>query len=156
MALEPSSVLLGVHVTAGAAALVLGPLAVFASHRLPWRLVLATGYQIAVAVLTTTALGLVGLDPGRLWWLVPFAIGTEAAVLAGWWLGHDVTVGGRVQVTPARVRLMGGSYVSLSTALLVVSWGSSVPAWVLPSLVGVLVVETAAARAGRGRDVHVS
>lgn len=146
MAAEPSSLLLGVHVAAGAVALALGP-ATLLLHRL--RGPLAAGYQVAVAVLTTTALGLVAIDPAGLWWLVPFAVGTEAAVIGGSWLAHRTP--GRT--TPWRVRLMGGSYVSLITALLVVSWGRNVLAWVLPSIVGVVVVETAAARVGRTREV---
>ena len=143
MAPDPSSLLLGLHVAAGAAALGLGPLAMVGRR---WQRALGAGYQGAVAVLSTTALGLVAIDLARLWWLVPFAIGTQAAVIGGWWLGRH----GSDRVTPGRVRLMGGSYVSLITALLVVSWGHPL-SWVLPSAVGVFIVEAAAARAGRSR-----
>lgn len=145
MAMTASDALLGVHVAAGAVALALGPLALVVRG---WRRALAVGYQVAVAILTTTALGLVATDPARLWWLVPFAVGTEAAVIVGWWLAR----GRPGRVTPWRVRLMGGSYVSLITALLVVSWGSNVLAWVLPTILGVVIVETVAARAGRTKE----
>ena len=146
MTIEPAGLLLGVHVAAGAAALTVGPLALMGWRRRwgVWRPALAAGYQGTVAVLNTTALGLVALEPARLWWLAPFAIGTQAAVIGGWWLGGRDSGG----VSPARLRLMGGSYVSLITALLVVSWGSPL-AWVLPSVVGGAVLETAASRVGR-------
>jgi hypothetical protein len=45
-----------------------------------------------------------------------------------------------------RVRVMGGTYVGLTTALLVVSWGNPL-AWIIPSAIGVPVVERAAALA---------
>ncbi len=146
MAIEPSDLLLGVHVAAGTSALLLGPLVLVARRWSRRQAAPAAGYQAAIAVLTTSALGLVCLAPSRLWWLAPFAIGTQAAVIGGWVLGRRESGGG---ATPGRIRLMGGSYVSLITALLVVSWGSNILAWVLPSIVGVVVVESAAARVGR-------
>lgn len=92
--------------------------------------------------MTTTALGLVAFAPGRFWWLAPIAALTQAAAAGGGWLRRRGTR------RPWQVRLLGGSYVSLVTALLVVSWGGWA-AWVLPTLVGVLAVETAAERARR-------
>jgi hypothetical protein len=49
---------------------------------------------------------------------------------------------------PRHVRLVCGSYVSLVTALLVVSWGS-VLAWILPTLIGTVLIERAATRPAR-------
>lgn len=141
MAVDVPALVLWLHIGAGVAALAVGPLALITQHRRT-RAALAACYQLAVAVLTTSALGLVALSLGRLWWLLPFAIGTEAAVVGGWWLGRDRSRG----PTPARARLMGGSYVSLITALVVVSWGGNPLTWVLPTVIGVVAVETAAAR----------
>ena len=136
--------LLALHVAAGVAALALGPLAAAASIRRSAEARLGNAYQVAVAALTSGALGLVALAPGRLWWLAPIAVATEAAALGGRRLASRATAAARAW----RIRLLGGSYVSLVTALLVVSWGTWA-AWVLPSVVGVVAVETAALPRGR-------
>ena len=136
-------VLLAGHVAAGVAALALGPLAVLGQRNGRGR-ALWTAYGLAVTAVTVSALGLVALDPARLWWLIPFAVGTQAAIIGAWWLRRRHTSGW----TPALVRLVAGSYVSLVTALLVVSWGSPL-AWVLPTVAGIAVIETAAVRVGR-------
>lgn len=130
------------HISAGVAALGLGPLAFLAARR-------GGGggarldhlYQVAVAALITTAIGLVALAPARLWWLLPIAVATEGAAVGGWWVWH------RSGPATWAVRLLGGSYVSLITALLVVSWGT-VLAWVAPAVLGLVLVESAASRAG--------
>jgi hypothetical protein len=132
------TVLLGVHITAGTIGLLLGPLALAVPKRVGWHPRLGVAYQCAVAVMTATALGLVALAPGRLWWLGLIAVATEAAALAGWavrrrhpagWLGWHI-------------RLMCGSYLSFVTAALVVNWASPL-AWVLPTTVGTpLIIRT--------------
>jgi hypothetical protein len=134
-------VLLIVHVATGTAGLLIGPAALAvrkgARHR---RVGLA--YQVLVAGMTGSAVGLVVLAPARLWALGLVALATEAAALAGWrerrrhrrgWL-------------PRHIRLMCGSYVSFVTAALVVNWSTPV-AWVLPTLVGTPLITLAVRRA---------
>jgi hypothetical protein len=136
---------LAVHVAAGGVGLVLGPLAMSAT-RAPGRHTWAgTGYQGAVAVVTTSALGLAAPAWARLWPLAVIAVGTEAAALAGWWLAHRRNPGW----LPWHIRLVCGSYVSLVTALLVVNWSSPL-AWVAPTLVGSPLIALAAWRAPIG------
>ncbi len=136
------ALILGLHVVAGATALVAGPLALISPSGGHRRHVLAAAYQVGIAVLVTTAFGLVALDIRRLWWLLPVAVATEALAVGGWW---------QVQRRPAgqpcawQVRLLGASYVSLVTASVVVSVGG-VLAWVVPSALGAIIVEIAAAR----------
>jgi len=130
------------HISAGVAALGLGPLAFLAARRGGGGGArLGHLYQVAVAALNTTAIGLVALAPARLWWLLPIAVATEGAAVSGWWVWH------RSGPATWAVRLLGGSYVSLITALLVVSWGT-VLAWVAPAVLGLVLVESAASRAG--------
>lgn len=136
--------LLLVHVAAGSAGLVLGPFAFRAAAAgagRPRRS--AAAYQVAVAALCASALGLVALRPA-LWFLGPVALGTQAAALAGWAVSRGRLAGG----APRQVRLVGGSYVSLVTALLVVSWAGFPLAWVLPTAIGHPLIERAARRAG--------
>ena len=135
--------LLSVHVAAGVTALICGPAAVAVSLRHVRQPLLGIAYQAAVAAVTATALALVALAPERLWWLAPLAVVTEAAALGGWWLAHRDSASGGWQI-----RLLGGSYVSLVTALLVVSWGTWA-AWVLPTIVGAVLIETATLPRGR-------
>lgn len=125
--------LLVVHVGAGLAGLLTGPAAMAAARQGRPRSRAGLAYLVAVTALTLTAAGLVARKPGALWPFLLLALGTEAAV-----------VGARLAGPLARqVRLVCGSYVSLVTALLVVSWGS-VLAWVLPTVVGTVLVERAA------------
>ncbi|CAN5773889.1 hypothetical protein BH20ACT1_BH20ACT1_08620 [soil metagenome] len=136
------TVLLSLHVVAGIAGLLLGPLAIAAALAGGRRTRSARAYQVAVAVITTTAVGFAVLDWARWWPFVILAVGTEAAVVAGWQARRQRTPGWRGR----HVRFICGSYISLVTALLVVSWGSPL-AWVLPTIVGTVLVERAAARA---------
>ncbi|MGI8758513.1 MAG: hypothetical protein ACR2K0_04335 [Acidimicrobiales bacterium] len=136
------TVLMTVHIVAGVAGLLLGPFAIVAALQAGRRTVPALAYQAAVAVITTTAVGFAVLD-WRSWWpFVILAVGTEAAVAAGWWARSHRSPGWHAR----HIRLICGSYISLVTALLVVSWGSLL-AWVLPTLVGTVLVERAANRA---------
>jgi hypothetical protein len=125
------SMLLVAHVAAGVAGLLIGPAAMAASLRDRRHPVAATAYLSAVTVLTVTAGGLVALDPA-LWPFLILAAGTESAVL----------LARSAQPIDRHVRLVCGSYVSLVTALLVVSWGS-ILAWVLPTVIGTVLVEGA-------------
>jgi hypothetical protein len=127
------AVILVVHITAGTAGLLLGPAALRAAMEGRRGTAGAQAYLAAVTVLTVTASGLVALRPGVLWPFLVLALGTEAAVVAA----------RHARRADHHVRLVGGSYISLVTALLVVSWGS-IMAWLLPTLIGTFLVERAA------------
>ena len=129
------SVVLAVHVVAGTAGLLLGPSVLRAALGDRRGTRPANAYLVAVTALTVSAAVLVALRPGDLWPFLLLAAGTLAAVLAA----------RRAVAVDRHVRLIGGSYISLVTALLVVSWGSLV-AWVIPTVVGTLLVERAASR----------
>lgn len=132
------SVLLVPHIVAGIAGLLAGPGAIRAAMDDRRATAPTAAYLAAVTVLTVTAAGLVARRPGALWPFLLLAVGTEAAVLAA----------RRARRVDHHVRLVGGSYISLVTALLVVSWGS-IAAWVLPTLIGTLLVERAAGASRR-------
>jgi hypothetical protein len=136
------TVVLAMHIAAGVAGLVLGPAAMRAVLGAGRASRLTFGYQVAVGVLTATAVALAALDWSGLWPFAFLAVATEAAVVGAWWAERRRFAAWR----PWRVRLLCGSYVSLVTALLVVSWGSVI-AWVLPTVVGTVLIERAAARA---------
>ena len=123
-------VLLGVHIAAGVLGLAFGPVALARPARRG-----LGAYEASVLVVCVTTLGLVALDVRGLWPFALLALGTAALVIAG----------RRADRRDAFIRLIGGSYISLVTALLVVSWGS-LAAWLLPTLLGVPLLERSAAR----------
>jgi hypothetical protein len=135
--------LLAVHIAAGGAGLLLGPLAMALPKRPGWHPRVGRAYQVAVALLTTSAVGLVVLEPA-LWWLALIGAATEAAALAGWAVRRRARPGWR----PLHLRLMCGSYVSLVTAFLVVNVSSPL-VWVLPTIVATPLISLAAKRAAR-------
>jgi hypothetical protein len=137
------TILLSIHVAAGVLGLLLGPPTIAATLRGRGASGAGLAYQGALAVITTTAVGFAVLDWARWWPFVILAAGTEAAAATGWWVG-------RSRRTPGwhgrYIHLVCGSYISLVTALLVVSWGT-LAAWLLPTVVGTILVERAAGQA---------
>lgn len=136
--------LLLVHVIAGIAGLLLGPLALAVPKRAGWHPRLGRVYLVVVAAMTSTAVVLAVLDPARLWWLGLIAAATAVTALLGWrarlrrapgWVGRHVS-------------LMCGSYVSFVTAALVVNWSGPLT-WVLPTLIGSPLIAAASRRASR-------
>jgi|AntDryMetagUQ889_1029465.scaffolds.fasta_scaffold17112_2 hypothetical protein len=136
--------LLIVHIAAGNAGLILGPVALALPHRVPWRPRVIVAYRAGVMLVCFAAFGLVALKP-EVWGLGLIALGTLAAVSGGAVVGRRRRPGWQSRYAS----LMGGSYISLVTAFLVVNVGGPV-AWVLPSVVGSPLVARAARRAGKG------
>ncbi len=128
-----------VHVGAGAAALLLGPLALWFAGSGDRARPLLTAYHGAVLVTVGTSVVLIGASPSRLWWLAPVAALTVALVA--------VAHGAGPITSPARLRLRlharGGVYIALVTATLVVAVDgpAQVLAWVLPTAVGFWLIE---------------
>jgi hypothetical protein len=135
-------VLLAAHITAGTAGLLIGPIAMATPKRRGWHTRAGIGYQVAVALLTTTAIGLTAFAPGRLWPLALIAVATETAALVGWRAQRRRTPGW----LPRHVGFMAGSYVSFVTAALVVNWPNPF-SWILPTVVGTPLIARAAAHA---------
>ncbi|MEX5721368.1 hypothetical protein [Geodermatophilus maliterrae] len=135
----PETLLL-LHVGAGTAGLLLGPLWLAArlSGRPAWSA--AAGYQVAVLLVAATGAGLASSQPG-LAWLVPFGLLTEGLAVAGALARRR----GWRRWPVLQPHLLGGSYIALTTGLLVAQTGSPL-AWVLPALVGQLPIALAKRR----------
>ena len=141
------AVVLVVHVGLGVVGVLVGPLVVARSrHGRVDRM--TTAYDVAVAGVCLSALGLAALDLRTLWWLVPISFGTYGFVLLGR-RAVRAEHAGMTRWRPGAVRGFGGAYVALWTAILVVSAGSAVWTWVLPAVIGTPVVEWLAHLAGR-------
>ena len=131
---------LWLHVGAGAAGLLLGPLWL-AARRLGRRgRGLAGGYQLAVAGVAGTGAVLAVTAPG-LAWLLPVAVLTGG--LAG--AGAVARRRGWPHWRTLQLHLLGGSYIALVTGALVVSTGDPVW-WVLPALAGQVPIAVAKRR----------
>lgn len=133
-------VVLALHIAAGAAGLILGPIAMCARKRLGLHTRAGEAYHWVMLAVCLTASLLAVLDWERLWWFLPIAAGSYAFALLGYvsakrrWRGW----------LRAHITGQGGSYIAMTTALLVVNWetltgtrGISSPvAWALPTVVG--------------------
>jgi histidinol-phosphate phosphatase family protein len=134
------SAVLALHMAAGFAGLVLGPVAMAAPKRTGAHTRAGEGYHWVVLAVCLTAASLAALDWPRLWWFLPIAAGSYAFTLLGYvaakrrWRGWLLT----------HVSGQGGSYIALVTAVLVVNWsaltgtpGRASPwPWLLPTVVG--------------------
>ena len=124
-----SSALMAAHVGVGVAALVLGPLAAAAGGARAWR----AAYASAVLAVIATAVALVARDPGRTAWLLAPAALALGCLAVAWRARHP----------RLRMHGWGGTYIALVTATLVVSVGGALQpvAWVLPTVVGLVLIE---------------
>jgi hypothetical protein len=126
-------VLLSVHIAAGTIGLVLGPVVAFSAKRRGQHTRLGEAYFWVYIALVIGAFGLAALNWSDDWFLVPVGIFSFAFALLGYlaakrrpraWLQLHVTG-------------QGGSYIAMTTALLVVNAGTdAVFAWIAPTLVG--------------------
>ena len=134
------AVFLALHVVSGAVSLVLGPLALLAAaRRHPSREWVLTAYLWAAFATCLTAVVVSLLDWSRLWWLVPIAVVSYLLALVGYLAVH------RGWPKWVSAHGLGGSYIALWTALLVVSAGdisttAEVVAWILPAAIGVPLI----------------
>ena len=129
-------VLLKFHIACGVAALVLGPLTMNASKRRGPHTLIGEVYHGAIFLVCLTAGMLAVLDWGRIRWFLPVAAFSYACALLGY-LSSKWRGAGWLRW---HIAGMGGSYIAMVTALLVVNWkqltgasgiGSPVIAWVI-------------------------
>ena len=132
--------LLLLHVAAGTAGLLLGPVWLVARLRGRSARPAAACYQGAVGTVAGTGAALALTAPG-LAWLLAVAVLTEALAVTGALARRR----GWRRWPALQPHLLGGSYIALTTGLLVAQTGSPV-AWVLPALVGQLPIALAKRR----------
>jgi hypothetical protein len=139
-----STILLVIHIGSGSLALAAGPAAMLAPKRPGLHPRLGIAYQVLTGLLCASGAGLAVLTP-RVWWLGVIAAATWAAALAGWQVRRM-----RCRAwLPLHISFMCGSYVSLTTALLVVNLGLGDPAgWIVPTVVGTPLIARRAYLAG--------
>lgn len=134
---------LAAHVAAGSTGLILGPLTMLAPKRRGRHTQLGGPYHWATFAVFVTAIALVVSELDRLWWFIPLAGFSYGQALVGYLAVRRRRPGW----LPRHVRGMGGSYIALVTALLVVNLGDQTfVVWLLPTVIGTPLIARAVAR----------
>jgi uncharacterized membrane protein YeaQ/YmgE (transglycosylase-associated protein family) len=139
---------LAAHIAAGTTGLILGPIAMRAPKRRGPHTRLGESYHWVMLTVCVSATGLAILAWHRLWWFLPIAVFSYANALLGYlaakrrWRGW----------LRAHIGGMGGSYIALVTALMVVNVGQQLPiVWFLPSVIGSPIIAWVISEVDRGR-----
>jgi hypothetical protein len=127
------TIALSIHVAAGSAGLILGPVAMFAPKRPGRHTRIGEIYHWVFLVLFLSAVALAALNWDEVWWLAFVGAGSYAFALLGYLAAKRRWPGW----LRAHISGQGGSYIAMTTALLVVNAGTSSPlAWIAPTLIG--------------------
>jgi uncharacterized membrane protein YeaQ/YmgE (transglycosylase-associated protein family) len=139
---------LALHIASGSAGLLLGPLAMTAPKRRGRHTRAGGAYHWTMLVVCLSAGTLAVLDWGRIWWFLPIAAFSYANALLGY-LAVKIRWPGWLR---QHIAGMGGSYIALITALLVVNVGTQLPiAWFLPTILGAPIIAWTLNEVDRGR-----
>lgn len=125
-------VLLTIHIAAGSAGLVLGPIAMRAAKRRGSHTRAGELYHWVFVAVAGSAVVLAALDWSELWWLGLIAVFSYAFALRGYLAAKRR----RRNWLAAHISGQGGSYIALVTALLVVNTGGALIVWFIPTIVG--------------------
>ncbi len=147
------AVVLIIHITLGAVAIIVGPVSMFSGKRRGPHTTAGEIYHWLVLGTCASAVFLALLDWARIWWFLPIAVGSYAFAFLGYlaakcrwrgWLTWHISG-------------QGGSYIALVTAVLVVNWRSlagtsgiqSPWAWALPTILGSPIIGLVVAKTKR-------
>jgi hypothetical protein len=140
------SAFLAIHIAAGSFGLVLGPVAMLAPKRRGRHTRAGTVYHWNMLVVGLSAIGLAVLAWAQIWWFVPIAVFSYGNALFGYLAVRRKRPGW----LPRHIGGMGGSYIALVTALLVVNAGVAAWwAWGLPTVVGSVLLRRTTLRLNR-------
>lgn len=139
---------LAVHIASGTAGLILGPLAMRAPKCRGRHTNLGETYHWTMLAVCVSAAGMAILAWHRIWWFLPIAAFSYGNAL----YGYLAVKRRRPGWLPRHIAGMGGSYIALVTALLVVNVGNRLPVvWILPTLVGSPLIAWVIREVERGR-----
>jgi hypothetical protein len=140
--------LLAIHIGAGSAGLVLGPVAMFSAKRQGRHTRVGDLYFWVYVALVAAAFGLATTSWSKDWFLVPIGAFSFAFALLGY-LAAKRRPRSWLQL---HVSGQGGSYIAMTTALLVVNVGAgTVIVWFIPTIVGSPLIAYVNAQIALGR-----
>ena len=124
------------HIVAGVAGVLLGPAVLYyaATGRVTR---LADAYHASVLLVCVSAVLLSVLDFANLWWFLLVAAGSYAFALRAFTAARQHRPGW----LPRYIRGQGGAYIALWTAIVVVSVNHVPVVWIIPTAVGVPLIE---------------
>ena len=140
-------VTLVVHIAAGSAGLVLGPIAMFAGKRRGVHTRAGVTYHWIVLLVSVSAIVLSALDWSEIWWFTPIALFSYAFALTGYLAAKRRRPGWLA----VHIAGQGGSYIALVTALLVVNLGDALIIWFIPTIVGSPIIAWVQYQVATGR-----
>jgi hypothetical protein len=136
------TVALLVHIAAGVAGILLGPLVLyFVAARGVTRF--ADAYHASVLLVCVSAAVLAVLDFASLWWFLLVATGSYAFAVRAVIAARQR----RPNWLPRYIRGQGGAYIALWTAVVVVSVNQLPLVWFIPTAIGAPLIEWLAHRA---------
>jgi uncharacterized membrane protein YeaQ/YmgE (transglycosylase-associated protein family) len=139
---------LALHIAAGTTGLLLGPLAMRSPKRRGPHTRLGETYHWVMLGVCLSAAALAILAWHRIWWFLPIATFSYANALYGYLAAKRRRPGWLRR----HIAGMGGSYIALVTALLVVNVGQQVAiAWLLPTIIGSPIIVWVLNEVDRGR-----
>jgi len=135
--------ILALHIATGSFGLILGPITMLAPKRRGRHTRAGTVYHFNMLAVCVSAAAMAIIDFRRIWWFLPIAAFSYANAFVGWRAVRRRRPGW----LPTHIAGMGGSYIALTTAVLVVNLGVGAwYAWALPTLVGTPLIRIAVAR----------
>lgn len=142
------NVALATHIAAGTTGLILGPVAMRATKTRGPHTQLGETYHWVMLTVCLSATVMAILAWHRIWWFLPIAAFSYANAL----VGYVAAKRRRRGWLRKHVAGMGGSYIALITALLVVNLGDTLPVvWFVPTIVGSPVIVWVMSEVDRGR-----
>jgi hypothetical protein len=139
---------LAAHIAAGSIGLLLGPALFAARKRRGMHTIGGEIYHWSYVVLFVTAAVLAAMNWDEVWWLAPIGAFSYSFALRGYLAAKRRRPGW----LPRHVAGQGGSYIAMTTALLVVNFGATNPVvWVLPTLVGTPLIAWVTAQVVQGK-----
>ncbi len=140
--------LLALHIAAGVTGLLLGPVTMRATKRRGPHTRLGEAYHWVMLTVAVTAATMAVLAWQRIWWFLPIAVFSYGNAFVGY-VAAKRRPSGWIRF---HIGGMGGSYIALVTALLVVNAGDSLPiVWFLPTIVGSPILVWLINEVDRGR-----
>jgi hypothetical protein len=139
---------LATHIAAGATGLILGPIAMFSAKRKGRHTRVGDAYFWVFGVLFVTAVILAALNWDDAWWLALVGAGSWAFALLGYLAAKRRWPGWLT----SHVSGQGGSYIAMTTAVLVVNLGTASPlAWIAPTVIGSPIIAYVNFQIAKGR-----
>jgi uncharacterized membrane protein len=140
--------ILAIHIAAGTTGLILGPVAMRAAKRRGPHTRLGEAYHWVMLAVCVSASAMAIIAFQRIWWFLPIAVFSYANAFVGY-LAAKRRRHGWLRV---HIAGMGGSYIALVTALLVVNVGGALPiVWFVPTIVGSPIIAWVINEVDRGR-----